>query len=300
MIEVEGNRHRETQAPTVRAYRIAYDGQPYHGFQRQPDVVTVERTLLDALVALDVLDSRGEIPPGYAAAGRTDAGVSALAQTVAFDAPEWLTPAAFNSELPASIRAWASADAPNGFHATHHASSRTYTYVLYAPETEVVGRSEAGVVDTSETAVDRAREFAERLSGEHDFHNLTPDDEGTVRDLTVSVERDNTFLVWTFHAGGFARQLVRRLVGLLEECLRGDAGPERIDAALGPESLTGPEGIAPAPPEPLVLTDVSYPDLDFVVDEEASHRTRKLFEQLRVERSTGARVAGILSEAGSE
>ena len=44
------------------------------------------------------------------AAGRTDAGVSALAQTVAFDAPEWLTPRALNAELPAEIRAWASAD----------------------------------------------------------------------------------------------------------------------------------------------------------------------------------------------
>ena len=283
MIGVEGNRHRGAQAPAVRAYRIAYDGQPYHGFQRQPDVVTVEGTLLDALDTLDVIDSRKEIPPEYAAAGRTDAGVSALAQTVAFDAPEWLTPAAFNSELPASVRAWASADAPDGFHATHHANSRTYTYLLHAPQAERA----------------HAREFATRLSGEHDFHNLTPDEDGTVRDLTISVERDGPFLVWTFRAGGFARQLVRRLVGLLSECLCGDAGPERIDAALGPEPLSGPEGIAPAPPEPLVLTDVSYPSLDFVVDEEASRRTQELFEQVRIERSTGTRVAGILSEAGN-
>ncbi|MFC6730557.1 tRNA pseudouridine(38-40) synthase TruA, partial [Natronoarchaeum mannanilyticum] len=73
----------------MRAYRIAYDGQPYRGFQRQPDVPTVEGEILDALDALSVLDDR-EVPEGYAAAGRTDAGVSALAQTVAFEAPDWL------------------------------------------------------------------------------------------------------------------------------------------------------------------------------------------------------------------
>ena len=94
----------------MHAYRIAYDGRPYHGFQRQPDVPTVEDAMLGALRDLDVLAGDADTPPGYAAAGRTDAGVSALAQTVAFEAPDWLSPAAFNSELPESIRAWASAD----------------------------------------------------------------------------------------------------------------------------------------------------------------------------------------------
>ena len=117
----------------MRAYRIAYDGQPYHGFQRQPDVPTVEDALLSALRALDVLEAGGDTPPGYAAAGRTDAGVSALAQTVAFEASDWLSQAALNSELPESVSAWASAAVAPDFHATHHASSREYTYFLYAP-----------------------------------------------------------------------------------------------------------------------------------------------------------------------
>ena len=61
----------------MRAFRVAYDGRPYSGFQRQPDVPTVEDTLLDALRALGVFEG-SDVPPGYAAAGRTDAGVSAL------------------------------------------------------------------------------------------------------------------------------------------------------------------------------------------------------------------------------
>ena len=100
----------------MRVYRVAYDGRPYNGFQRQPTVPTVEGHLLAALGRLGVTDGRSDPPTGYAAAGRTDAGVSALAQTVAFEAPDWLTPAAFNSELPAGIRAWASAAVTAEFH----------------------------------------------------------------------------------------------------------------------------------------------------------------------------------------
>ncbi|MEF8787069.1 MAG: tRNA pseudouridine(38-40) synthase TruA, partial [Haloarculaceae archaeon] len=146
----------------MRAYRVAYDGQPFYGFQRQPDVTTVEDTILDALRALDVLGADEDTPPGYAAAGRTDAGVSARAQTVAFDAPDWLTPAALNSELPADVRAWASTDAPDEFHATHDATSRTYTYYLHAP-------------DASD---ERARDPLHLHPGQHHLHNLTPDQAG--------------------------------------------------------------------------------------------------------------------------
>jgi tRNA pseudouridine38-40 synthase len=54
----------------VYAFRIAYDGQPYRGFQRQPDVPTVEDALLGALRDLDVLPADADTPPGSAAAGR--------------------------------------------------------------------------------------------------------------------------------------------------------------------------------------------------------------------------------------
>jgi len=54
----------------VYAFRIAYDGQPYRGFQCQPDVPTVEDALLGTLRDLDVLPADADAPPGYAAAGR--------------------------------------------------------------------------------------------------------------------------------------------------------------------------------------------------------------------------------------
>ncbi|MFC7058143.1 tRNA pseudouridine(38-40) synthase TruA [Halovenus salina] len=264
----------------MRAYRIAYDGQPYHGFQRQPDVDTVEDRLIAALRALGVSD--GEVPPGYAAAGRTDAGVSALAQTVAFEAPDWLTPRALNSELPESIQAWASADAPEGFHATHHAESREYTYFLYAG-------------DLNEQL---AAETLNGLAGEHDFHNLTLDETGTTRTLQAELDREDSFLVLRFRAGGFPRQFVRRAVALVAEIARGERALDTLDRVLGPEPLSGPEGIGPARPEALVMTGVSYSDIEFNIDEATTDEVRQQFETRYRRRAAGAKVAKILGQAG--
>jgi tRNA pseudouridine38-40 synthase len=261
----------------MRAFRVAYDGRPFHGFQRQPDVPTVEDAIFDALGELGVADGK---PEGYAAAGRTDAGVSAVAQTVAFECPDWLTPAALNGELPASVRAWANAAAPDGFHATHHAESRAYVYHLHAPDADL-GRAEAAL---------------DRLRGERDFHNLTPDDENTVRELEAAAFRDGEYLVFRLRAGGFVREMVRRVVSLVRAVATGDSELSKVERVLGPEKIDGPEGVPPAPAYPLVLADVEYPMLDFSVDEEAAASAREVFEALRVERAMGARVAREVRE----
>jgi tRNA pseudouridine38-40 synthase len=263
----------------MRAFRVAYDGRPYSGFQRQPDVPTVEDALLDALRSLGVLEG-SDVPPGYAAAGRTDAGVSALAQTVAFEAPDWLTPAAFNAELPGTVRAWASADVPDDFHATHDATRRTYRYHLYGP--------------TLDDA--RVRAALDRLAGEGDFHNLTTDDEGTVRTLDADCVRDGDFLVLTLAAGGFARHMVRRVVGLVRAVGSGESSLERVERVLAPEPLDGPAGVPTAPATPLVLADVTYPDVSFDPDPAAVESARDAFGERRVEALTAARVVGDLRD----
>lgn len=258
----------------MRAFRLAYDGRAFYGFQRQPDVPTVEGALLETLAAGGVVDD-GETPLGYAAAGRTDAGVSAVAQTVAFEAPDWCTPAALNGRLPGSIRAWAAADVSEGFHATHDASRRTYTYQLHAPDADDAAAVEA----------------ASRLAGEHDFHNLTSDESGTVRDVTVGVEREGEFLVVTVGAGGFPREFVRRLVGVITEVAVDGQPLARVDEVLGDSSLQGGKGVPRMPPEPLVLTGVSYPGVTFSVDEEAVESARGVFGQRRVDALERVRVA---------
>ena len=64
---------------------------------------------------------------------------------------------------------------------------------------------------------------------------------------------------------------------------------------LADEPLAGPDGVAPAPPEPLVLADVDYPGVDFELDEEAAASAREVFVDRRQRRLAGARVAAALS-----
>jgi len=268
----------------VRAFRIAYDGTPFHGFQRQPDVPTVEDALFSALRELGICEAD---PADYSAAGRTDAGVSAVAQTVTFDCPEWCDPAALNAELPGAVRAWATADVTD-FHATHDAREREYVYVLHAPPGE---HGESGRTDDA-----RAREAATRLSGEHDFHNLTSDEAGTVRDVDIGLERDDEFLLVTVRAGGFPRGLVRRLVSLLR-AVASDAAPlSKVDRVLAPDPIDGPEGVPPAPAYPLYLSDVCY-DVDFSVAPDAAADAGDRFVARRIEHAVRSRVAGAIADA---
>jgi len=264
----------------VRAFRVAYDGRPFHGFQRQPTVPTVEDRLFDALDRLGVFDrSDRHRPNGYAAAGRTDAGVSATAQTIAVECPEWCTPRALNGELPADIRAWASAPAPPEFHATHDAVRRAYVYHLYGPDLDD----------------DRAADAAAILRGEHDFHNLTTDDAGTVRDLSIDVDRDGAVLRIHAAADGFPRHLVRRLASVVRGVAAGTRSPAWVRRLLGSDPLDGPEGVPAAPPEPLVLTDVSYPNLSFQLDPEAAASAAEVFGGREREARLRARVADRLA-----
>ncbi|MES3161121.1 MAG: tRNA pseudouridine(38-40) synthase TruA [Halorubrum sp.] len=284
----------DESAATRRAFRVAYDGRAYAGFQRQPHARTVEGTLLRALAEHGIVD-RGDgathaTPSGYAAAGRTDAGVSAVAQTIAFDAPPWLTPRAFNGPLPGSIRVWAAADVSDEFHATHHATRRTYRYHLYAPAktSDTVASADGGADDTSRRRDPRAErvvdddaveEALRRLSGEQDFHNLTTDTNGTVRTLEASATRAADLLVIEVGAGGFSRALVRRIVAVVERVGRGAVEPAFVDRLLADEPVPGEHGIGPAPPEPLVLWNVAYDDVEFAVDEEAVVSALAAFEE---------------------
>jgi len=276
------------------AFRLAYDGTDYRGYQRQPHAETVENALFAALSALDVTEVPDAPPEEYAAAGRTDAGVSAVRQTVSFDAPAWLTPAALNGELPADVRAWASADVPDGFHAQYDARSRVYEYHLHAPG----GSASDSTTDSREWTdgqLRRARAALEKLSGRHDLHNLTPDDAGTERALSATCERDGPFLVCRFEAGGFPREFVRRAITLVERVATGEREPSFVDRVLSAEPLSGPDGVGPAPPEPLLLCDVRY-DITFERDPAAVESARSVFERRRVDRLTGARVAGRVGE----
>src|SRR6476659_8904764 len=103
---------------------VAYDGTGYVGWQRQASGVSIQSLLEDALCELDGSDV------AVTGAGRTDAGVHALAQVAAFTIARELSPdalvRALNARLPDAVRVLSAEEAPAGFHPRYGAKKKTY------------------------------------------------------------------------------------------------------------------------------------------------------------------------------
>src|SRR6202453_2459208 len=108
---------------------LGYDGTEFHGWQVQPERVTVQGELR---AAIQRITGEEVLPQG---SGRTDAGVHAIGQVASFalqaPIPEKNLVRALNRTLPASIRVLSAALAANDFHARHSAKSKTYEYRIF-------------------------------------------------------------------------------------------------------------------------------------------------------------------------
>lgn len=239
---------------------IAYDGTAYSGWQAQANAVTVEGTLREALRRLC-----GEAPETMGAS-RTDAGVHALGNVVAFDT-ESPIPAekfrpALNSFLPDDIRVTESREVDSSFHPRFDAHRKRYEYRI-ATGTVVSPlrcRYVCGVREELDVAaMDNA---AKLFVGTHDysaFCSAGAQTESKVRTVTAcSVYRDGGEIVIGVEGDGFLYNMIRILAGTLMEIGRGAKAPMAMTDILESKDRTkaGPT----APPEGLTLMKIWYKD----------------------------------------
>src|SRR6185369_11448926 len=108
---------------------IAYDGGPFVGWQRQAAGTSIQGLIEDALRELDGREV------AVAGAGRTDAGVHALAQVASFtlvrETPAEVVVRSLNHKLPPEIRVRSAEEVPASFHARFSATSKSYRYRLW-------------------------------------------------------------------------------------------------------------------------------------------------------------------------
>jgi tRNA pseudouridine38-40 synthase len=207
--------------------QLAYDGGPFHGWQVQPGLPTIQGILEEIIGGME-----GK-PVHVAGSGRTDAGVHALAQVAAFSIENPI-PAdnlrrAVNRLLPAAIRVLSAEEVHPEFHPRFDAIAKTYEYRIV--RSEVCSPFEWPYVYHHPYPLDEVRmiQFARVFEGEHDFTAFAASDardaEGKSKVRTVfssTLQRADERLVYRVRGSGFLKHMVRNLVGTLIEAGRGN------------------------------------------------------------------------------
>jgi tRNA pseudouridine38-40 synthase len=239
---------------------LEYDGVPFVGWQRQENGLSVQEALEVALFAMT-----GERATAHGA-GRTDAGVHALAQVAHLDlAREW-DPFRLGEGLnallhPHPVAVIKAESAPADFDARHSASARHYRYRILnrrAPPTLERGRAWRVKPRLDAEATHQA---AQALVGRHDFSTFRDAQcqaKSPVRTLDrLDVRRDGDEVLIEASALSFLHRQVRSMVGSLVEVGAGRWSAGDLKAALeaADRSRCGP--VAPA--HGLFLVRVDYP-----------------------------------------
>jgi tRNA pseudouridine38-40 synthase len=212
---------------------VAYDGTEYLGFQRQASGPTVQGVLETALGTVTGAHTR------VLGAGRTDAGVHAEGQVIAFDT-RWRhslsdLERAMNSVLPQDSAVRDLVQTEPGFHPRFDAQSRRYRYTLYnAPVRSPLARRSSLHVSAS-LDLRAMEEATELLVGEHDFAAFGRPTQGTVtvrRVIEAGWFADPPWLFFDIEANAFLFRMARSIVGTLLQIGQGRLSPERFGAIL--------------------------------------------------------------------
>ena len=238
---------------------VEYDGRPYHGYQAQPGLPSVQGSLERAVKAFCGEDVRA------GSAGRTDTGVHATGQVVHIDlTKDWPAETvrnAINAHLaPEPIVMLDCAVAPAEWHARFSATERSYRYrILNRPSPPGLDKGHVWYVRKALDA-EAMHEAAQALVGLHDFttfRDLACQAKSPVKTLDVAeVVRDGDEIMVRFAARSFLHRQVRSMTGSLAEVGLGRWTAADLKAALEARDRAACGTVAPA--DGLYLTEVTY------------------------------------------
>lgn len=210
---------------------LQYLGTRYGGWQLQTAATpTVQQVVEEALERMFHTNIR------LHGAGRTDAGVHALAQRAHADVPFAIPPRGLilglNQHLPPDVRVTAAEEVADDFHARFDAKGKTYAYRIWNAEVANVFAAETHAHVAQNLDTGAMHEAAQELVGTHDFAIFTvadPEVSSTIRTIdAISVRQDGSVITLTVSADGFLRSMVRRIAGSLIEIGRGKLAKDAI------------------------------------------------------------------------
>ena len=237
---------------------LEYDGTRYHGWQSQKNT---DRTVQGVLIraARELLGEDASV----GGAGRTDAGVHALAQVAHVKSrrrlPEIEIERGINDRLPFDVNVLTVEPAAPTFHARHDAVSRTYLYRLSRRRTAFDKRLVWWIKDRLDFRA--MRSAAKLFEGRHDFASFCENPGGrestAVTVLRSELAEDGSELRFRIEASHFLWKMVRRLAGTLVEVGRGNLTGDGVGRLLAERSAEPAKWTAP--PSGLFLERVTYP-----------------------------------------
>jgi tRNA pseudouridine38-40 synthase len=240
---------------------LAYDGAPFHGFARQPELRTVQGDVEAALARVLRMEVATTV------AGRTDAGVHAVGQVMSVaDVPDDTEPDrvrdALNAALAPHISIWSLSPAAADFHARFSARSRTYMYAILTGPIPDPFLAHTALFHPKGLDVAAMNEAAGYLVGQNDFSSFgrVPEPGASAERLLFELRctRDGSLVRVRARANAFIQQMVRSLVGTLIRVGEGRMAPGEVPGVLHARDrgMAGPV----APPHGLCLVSVEYDD----------------------------------------
>ena len=247
---------------------IEYDGSGFHGWQRQPEVRTVQGELERVLTRVC------GVPIDINGTSRTDAGVHALGQRASFKGDfgiptDRLMPAAnnllaggMNSQRGVGdVRIIAAEEVPDDFHARFSSRGKMYRYIIRnCPDVDIFQRNYCYQV-RQPLDIEAMIEAAAYIEGTHDFKCFQAaggqEKETTVRTIhSLNIRRESENVIIEVSGDGFLYNMVRIIVGTLTEVGLGKKRPEDVRNII--ESRDRQKAGHTAPAEGLYLVEIYY------------------------------------------
>lgn len=235
---------------------FSYDGSKYNGYQKQPELITVQSEIEEVLTKIN---SNEDV--SIHASGRTDKGVHALNQKAHFemkDMDEKLLMHSMNKLLQKSIYIKNIERVNNDFHARFDVQKKEYIYIINVGEFNPIEKDYVYQYN-KELDIDSMNKAIKYLEGTHDFRAFTKVEEEkdfvrTILNTNISIENDKITI--SFIGNGFLRYMVRNMIGTLIEIGSHKKQVEDITKILA--SLDRTQAGITAPPEGLYLKNVYY------------------------------------------
>ena len=237
---------------------VAYDGTNYCGWQVQPNGVSIQAVLQEAIE--DLVREKVNVT----GASRTDSGVHALGQVVIFDTTRTIPPEqyarALNQRLPRDIVVQNSEEVSMDFHPRYTTVEKTYEYRILNRRIPLPCEQLYSYFVPRQLDIEKMREAAQCFVGEHDFTDFSSQRRNTVTTVRTiyecSLQKEGDIITLRIRGNGFLYNMVRIITGMLLKVGVGQKSIEDIQKA-----FNCPQGRAAAPTAPacgLTLVEIRY------------------------------------------